>query len=140
MESTAATVERSESPTRTIPSVIISERVLGNHAARIEAPAQPLVCQRANPGYLSREYFAGRRVRYIKPLQLFIFLNVVYYFSLTVFTATTFTTPLATQLHMNDYYPGYASRRVDHKLQAEKITYAALKGRYNKKPPFSQRP
>ena len=54
----------------------------------------------SKPGYLSREYFAGRRVRYIKPLQLFIFLNVVYYFSLTVFTATTFTTPLATQLHM----------------------------------------
>lgn len=75
----------------------------------------------SKPGYLSREYFAGRRVRYIKPLQLFIFLNVVYYFSLTVFTATTFTTPLATQLHMNNYYPGYASRRVDHKLQVDKI-------------------
>jgi len=87
----------------------------------------------SKPGYLSREYFAGRRVRYIKPLQLFIFLNVVYYFSLTVFTATTFTTPLATQLHMNDYYPGYASRRVDHKLQAEKISYSALERKYNEK-------
>ena len=87
----------------------------------------------SKPGYLSREYFAGRRVRYIRPLQLFIFLNVVYYFSLTVFTATTFTTPLATQLHMNDYYPGYASRRVDHKLQAEKISYATLESKYNEK-------
>jgi hypothetical protein len=53
----------------------------------------------------------------MKPLQLFVFLNVVYYFSLTLFSATTFTTPLATQLHMNDYYPGYASLRVNHKLQ-----------------------
>jgi len=87
----------------------------------------------SKPGYLSREYFAGRRVRYIKPLQLFIFLNVVYYFSLTVFTATTLTTPLATQLHMNNYYPGYASRRVDHKLQVDKISYATLESKYNGK-------
>jgi Protein of unknown function (DUF3667) len=45
------------------------------------------------PGYLSSEYFGGRRVRYMKPLQLFVFLNVVYYFSLSLFVATTFTTP-----------------------------------------------
>lgn len=87
----------------------------------------------ARPGYLSSEYFRGRRVRYMKPLQLFIFLNVVYYFSLTLFTATTFTTPLATQLHMNNYYPGYASRQVNHKLQAEQISYPALETKYNKR-------
>src|SRR6476661_7868460 len=78
----------------------------------------------SKPGYLSSEYLQGRRVRYMKPLQLFIFLNVVYYFSLTIFSATTFTTPLATQLHMNNYYPTYANRRVDHKLQVDKISYA----------------
>jgi Protein of unknown function (DUF3667) len=70
----------------------------------------------SKPGFLSCEYFHGRRVRYTKPLQLFLFLNVVYYFSITLFSATTFTTPLATQLHMNNYYPAYASRQVDHKL------------------------
>src|SRR3954467_7770178 len=41
----------------------------------------------SKPGLLSREYFDGRRVRYMKPLQLFVLLNVVYYFSLTLFTA-----------------------------------------------------
>jgi len=87
----------------------------------------------SKPGYLSTEYFRGRRVQYMKPLQLFVFLNVVYYFSLTLFTATTFTTPLATQLHMNDYYPGYASARVNHKLQREHISYETLETRYNKK-------
>ena len=80
----------------------------------------------SKPGYLSSQYFQGRRVRYMKPLQLFIFLNVVYYFSLTLFTATTFTTPLATQLHMNNYYPVYASRQVDHKLQKDQISYETL--------------
>lgn len=87
----------------------------------------------SKPGYLSREYFQGRRVRYMKPLQLFIFLNVVYYFSLTLFTATTFTTPLATQLHMNNYYPVYASRQVTHKLQKEQISYQTLEKKYNER-------
>lgn len=85
----------------------------------------------SRPGYLSSEYFRGRRVRYMKPLQLFVFLNVLYYVSITLFYATTFTTPLATQLHMNNYYPGYASARVEQKLQKENITYQALELKYN---------
>jgi hypothetical protein len=87
----------------------------------------------SRPGYLSSEYFRGRRVRFLKPLQLFVFLNVIYYFSLSLFSATTFTTPLATQLHMNNYYPAYASRQVDHKLQKERISYEALEAKYNEK-------
>lgn len=85
----------------------------------------------SKPGYLSTEYLSGRRVRYMKPLQLFIFLNVVYYFSLTIFSATTFTTPLATQLHMNNYYPTYANLQVNQKLQKEQISYDALEKKYN---------
>jgi len=57
----------------------------------------------SRPGHLSSEHFQGRRVRYVKPNQLFILMNLVYYFSLTQFEATTFTTPLATQMHMNNY-------------------------------------
>jgi hypothetical protein len=83
------------------------------------------------PGFLSSEYFRGRRVRYMKPLQLFVFLNILYYFSITLFYATTFTTPLATQLHMNNYYPGYASARVEKKLHEENISYQALEAKYN---------
>jgi hypothetical protein len=83
------------------------------------------------PGFLSSEYFKGRRVRYVKPLQLFVSLNVVYYFSISLFFATTFTTPLSTQLHMNNYYPGYANARVEHKLQKENITYPALAAKYD---------
>jgi len=87
----------------------------------------------SRPGYLSSEHFHGRRVRYVKPIQLFILMNLVYYFSLTQFEATTFTTPLATQMHMNNYYPGYASMRVERKLQKEKISYQALETKYNQK-------
>src|SRR5258705_583856 len=87
----------------------------------------------SKPGYLSTEYFRGRRVRYMKPLQLFVFLNVVYYFSLTLFSATTFTTPLATQLRMNDYYPAHAKKQVEQKLQKDKISYETLEAKYNER-------
>ena len=36
------------------------------------------------PGYLSAEQLRGSRVRYVKPLSLFISINVVYYFSIAV--------------------------------------------------------
>ena len=87
----------------------------------------------SKPGYLSCEYFRGRRVRYVKPVQLFILMNVAYYFSLTLFSATTFTTPLATQLHENNYYPAYANWRVNRKQQKQQISYQALETKYDKK-------
>ena len=34
----------------------------------------------AKPGYLSQEYFAGRRVRYVSPVRLFVFLSIVTFF------------------------------------------------------------
>ena len=34
----------------------------------------------AKPGYLSNEYFAGRRVRYVSPVRLFFFLSIVTFF------------------------------------------------------------
>ncbi|HVI25319.1 MAG TPA: DUF3667 domain-containing protein [Xanthomonadaceae bacterium] len=34
----------------------------------------------AKPGYLTLEYFAGRRVRYVTPVRLFVFLSVVTFF------------------------------------------------------------
>ncbi|MBC7881005.1 MAG: DUF3667 domain-containing protein, partial [Anaerolineae bacterium] len=32
------------------------------------------------PGYLTREFCAGRRLRYISPLRLFLFISLVYFF------------------------------------------------------------
>ncbi|MGN6512616.1 MAG: DUF3667 domain-containing protein [Lysobacteraceae bacterium] len=34
----------------------------------------------ARPGYLSLEYFAGRRVRYVSPVRLFVFVSIVTFF------------------------------------------------------------
>jgi len=48
-----------------------------NIDARVFRTLGPLF---AKPGYLSREYFAGRRVRYVSPVRLFVFLSIVTFF------------------------------------------------------------
>lgn len=87
----------------------------------------------SKPGFLSQEQLRGSRVRYAKPLSLFISINVVYYFSIAVFGANTFTTPLSIQLHQNNYYPNFASKQVENRLQASKLDYASFETKYNEK-------
>jgi len=48
-----------------------------NIDARVFRTLWPLF---ARPGYLSCEYFAGRRVRYVSPVRLFVFLSIVTFF------------------------------------------------------------
>jgi hypothetical protein len=48
-----------------------------NIDARVFRTLWPLF---AKPGYLSREYFAGRRVRYVSPVRLFVFLSIITFF------------------------------------------------------------
>jgi spore maturation protein SpmB len=83
------------------------------------------------PGLLSTDYFAGRRIRNVSPLRLFLLLSVVYFLSNTVFPYNAFTTPLSVQLQMNDYYPAYAASRVDQMMQEKNLTFAAMEQRYN---------
>lgn len=87
----------------------------------------------AKPGFLSEEQFRGRKVRYAKPISLFVSLNVVYYFSIALFGGYTFTTPLSVQLHGNDYYAGFASRQVESRLKADGMSMAAFESKYNAK-------
>jgi hypothetical protein len=48
-----------------------------NIDARVFRTLWPLL---SKPGYLSDEYFAGRRVRYVSPVRLFVFLSIVTFF------------------------------------------------------------
>jgi hypothetical protein len=48
-----------------------------NIDARVFRTLWPLL---SKPGYLSKEYFAGRRVRYVSPVRLFVFLSLVTFF------------------------------------------------------------
>ena len=94
------------------------------------------------PGMLSVEYVEGRRVRYMTPLRLFVFVSIVYYVALTYLHSgalstldaiqfNTFTTPLAVQLHGNDFYGGYAATRVENALRGTGLDYGTFERRYD---------
>jgi hypothetical protein len=85
------------------------------------------------PGGLSVDHFAGRRVRYVTPLRLFVLLSVVYFFSNSMFPYNAFTTPLATQLHMNDFYPRFAATQVQRAMQHQGMDYPTFEQKYNAK-------
>jgi hypothetical protein len=85
------------------------------------------------PGFLSSEQLRGSRVRYLKPMALFLSINVVYYFSIAYFDGNTFTTPLEIQLRENDYYSSYAGAQVERKMAQEGIGFADLEARFNAK-------
>lgn len=87
----------------------------------------------ARPGFLSAEYFKGRRIRYVAPLRFFFALSVVYYLSNSIFPYNAFTTPLDFQLHRNDYYPAYAEARVNAVMRERQLSYGALEQEYDHK-------
>lgn len=96
------------------------------------------------PGKLSLDFFEGRRVAYSGPVRLFFFVSVIYFISLTLLhhpevpkppdlQFNTFTTPLATQLHGNNFYPGLAAKQVERTLQRKGFDYATLERLYDEK-------
>ncbi len=96
------------------------------------------------PGLLSVNFLGGQRVRWLSPLRLFVFVSIVYFVSLTVLHSiplpktsniqfNTFATPLAIQLHGNDFYGSYAARRLKEKLRRANLTYLELEQRYDEK-------
>ena len=87
----------------------------------------------SRPGVLSANYFEGRRVRYVNPLRLFLLLSVIYYLSNSIFPYNAFTTPLAVQLRMNNYYPSFATAQVERTMRRTGLEYAALERIYNDK-------
>ena len=55
------------------------------------------------PGRLTREYMAGRRVRLLRPLQIFLIGNLVYFVVQPFTTYTGYNTPLDSQMHGQFY-------------------------------------
>lgn len=85
------------------------------------------------PGFLSSEQWRGARVKYAKPLALFLAINVFYYISSSLIGANTFTTPLSIQLHQNDYYAQLADREVSRHLQTTVEDFAPFEAKYNQR-------
>ncbi len=94
----------------------------------------------ARPGFLTAEYIAGRRVRYLRPLRLFLILNVVYFLFASYTSLVTFNTPL--HVHMGTFSPvnlhaHQARRMVDSVLEPEIAGYeqrlASFEARFNQR-------
>lgn len=75
----------------------------------------------ARPGLLTREYLAGRRARYLRPMQLFVFCNVIFFFVQPLTGFNTLTTPLHVHLHHLPYSP-LARRIVDRAVDAKGVS------------------
>lgn len=58
-----------------------------------------------HPGLLTREYLDGRRKPYLKPLQMFIIANVIYFIVQPHTIANTFNTTLQSHLNRQLYSP-----------------------------------
>ena len=82
------------------------------------------------PGLLTVEYFRGRRKRYLKPLQLFIFCNVIF-FLVQAFTGyNSLRTPLRVHLNLLLHSP-LARRMVNGLLANTGMAYAQYEARFN---------
>lgn len=80
------------------------------------------------PGFLTQEYFIGRRKRYLKPIQLFLLVNIAFFVFFTAVGLNPFAQPLDMVLkYDNTFFPKLAKRMVNAKIQKEGIdkeTYA----------------
>jgi hypothetical protein len=82
------------------------------------------------PGFLTEEYFIGRRKHYLKPVQLFLIANIVFFLYAAAIGFNPFALPL--NMYPNTiFFQDLAERMVDAKIQelgVEKKLYAE---RYN---------
>lgn len=53
--------------------------------SRASRTLKPLIFK---PGFLTKEYFCGRRVHYVPPLRLYLFISIIFFISLKFFTFT----------------------------------------------------
>lgn len=83
----------------------------------------------AKPGFLSQEYVTGRRVNYLRPLQLFFILNLVYFLFPLV---QLFNTSLNTQMYLRTH-SALVRKMVNSKLASEGFNYQAYSLMYNEK-------
>jgi len=82
------------------------------------------------PGLLTSEYFAGRRKLYLKPLQLFLFCNIIFFFVQSYTRFNTLSTPL--YVHTQQLpYSDYARAKVNRAISARGITFKDYQVRFD---------
>jgi hypothetical protein len=78
------------------------------------------------PGFLTVEYMQGRRKRYMKPIQLFIVMNLAYFLLTNI---NTFYTPL--ESYNRNY--GFADKMIEDRLEKRKVSFEDYAEAHNHK-------
>jgi hypothetical protein len=84
----------------------------------------------SKPGELTAEFMRGRRIARMRPLQLFLLVNVLFFVFATVFHSTIFTTRLRDQM-FNSWHESLATRLVTQRLASRHLTYKAYEVTFN---------
>ncbi|HEV2131120.1 MAG TPA: DUF3667 domain-containing protein [Longimicrobiaceae bacterium] len=84
----------------------------------------------ARPGHLTAEYLAGRRKRYIRPLQLFIICNLLFFVVQPYLGLDMLTTPLDTHLH--HLYGSFARELVEARIEARGTSLETYAEEFNR--------
>src|SRR4051812_4898151 len=82
------------------------------------------------PGELTENFMRGRRVSLMRPLQLFLLVNVAFFLWSTASNNHMFDTPLATHMQ-NSWHQRLATRLVTARLAARKTTLTAYGAQFN---------
>jgi hypothetical protein len=104
-----------------ISNVLIATTVVDNKFIKSLRPTI------TNPGFLSREYVDGRRVMYMRPLQMFFILNLIYFLFPVL---QMFNSSLNTQRTILPH-ARIARMIVAEKIRAEGLTLAGFELMYN---------
>lgn len=84
------------------------------------------------PGRLTKEFLDGKRTNFVRPLQLFLLINVIYFFVQPFTFYNTFNTTL--QIQMNQLgHSAWATKMVSKKLEERDLSYEAYQAIYNQK-------
>lgn len=84
------------------------------------------------PGALTREYLAGRKKLFTKPLALFVIANVIYFFAQPLANINSFNSTLANQTAPRGL-GNWAKAKVEDRVQRLRLTREEYELRYNAK-------
>lgn len=72
------------------------------------------------PGFLTNEYIAGRRVHYVPPLRLYLFISIIFFLALNIFTANSLFDSSTTE-ESSKKVTTYLSELTEQKARASEL-------------------
>lgn len=81
------------------------------------------------PGQMTVEFLAGKRKKFLPPVSLFLFANLVYFF---ISPITDFSLPLIDQVEEQPMYSPLAKRMVEVRLQKREVAFNDYARKYNR--------